>query len=54
MTKGGPQDATLFLILYIYQNAFQFFKMGYAATIAWVLFVIIMVIAVLQFRFARS
>ena len=54
MTKGGPQDATLFLILYIYQNAFQFFKMGYAATIAWVLFAIIMIITVVQFRFART
>ncbi len=54
MTRGGPQDATLFLILYIYQNAFQFFRMGYAATIAWVLFVIIMLVTVVQFRFART
>ena len=54
MTKGGPQDATLFMILYIYQNAFEFFKMGYAATIAWVLFAIIMIVTVVQFRFART
>lgn len=53
MTQGGPQDSTLFVVLYIYRNAFEFFKMGYAATIAWLLFWIIMFFTALQFRFAR-
>jgi multiple sugar transport system permease protein len=53
MTGGGPRDATLFLVLYIYRNAFQYFRMGYAATLAWVLFVIIMIFTVLQFLLAR-
>ena len=54
MTKGGPQDATLFMILYIYNNAFEYFRMGYAATLAWILFLIIMLFTALQFRFART
>ena len=31
MTNGGPHDSTLFFVLYLYRNAFQFFKMGYAS-----------------------
>jgi multiple sugar transport system permease protein len=37
MTEGGPNNATMFYSLYLYQNAFQFFKMGYASAMAWVL-----------------
>jgi multiple sugar transport system permease protein len=53
MTKGGPQDSTLFLVLYIYRNAFEYFKMGYAATLSWVLFLIIMAFTAIQFFFAN-
>jgi multiple sugar transport system permease protein len=53
MTDGGPQDSTLFMVLYIYRNAFEYFKMGYAATLAWVLFLIIMVFTAIQFFFAN-
>jgi multiple sugar transport system permease protein len=42
MTGGGPKDATLFLVLYLYQKAFQQFQMGYASAMAWILFVIVM------------
>ncbi len=52
MTNGGPQDATLFMVLYVYQNGFQLYKMGYAATLAWLLFWIIMVFTFFQFRLA--
>lgn len=48
MTQGGPGDATTTLVYYIYNNAFQFFKMGYAAAVAWVLFAIIFVFTLLQ------
>ena len=44
MTNGGPNNATLFLLLYLYQNAFQYFKMGYASAIAWVLFIYILIL----------
>ena len=49
MTNGGPQNATLFVVLYVYLNGFRFFKMGYAATLAWILFWIIMAFTALQF-----
>lgn len=50
MTRGGPQNATLFLVLYLYQNGFNLFKMGYAATLSWVLFAIVMALTLLQLR----
>jgi multiple sugar transport system permease protein len=52
-TDGGPLDATLFFVLYIYRQAFQFFNMGYAAALAWVLFAIILVFTLLLFRSQR-
>ena len=50
LTKGGPNNSTLLLSLYLYQNAFQYLKMGYASAIAWVTFAIIMVFTLLVFR----
>ena len=49
-TNGGPLDATLFFVLYIYRQAFQFLSMGYASALAWVLFIIIMALTVVLFR----
>jgi multiple sugar transport system permease protein len=53
MTRGGPQDSTLFMVLYIYRNGFEYFRMGYAATLSWLLFLIIMLLTAIQFRFAN-
>jgi len=50
MTQGGPHYATYFMVLYIYDSAFEYLKMGYAAALAWVLFVVIMILTVLVFR----
>lgn len=50
MTKGGPADATLFTVLYIYRNAFEYSKFGYAAALSWLLFVIIIFFTFFQFR----
>lgn len=47
MTNGGPKDATLFFVLYLYRKAFQQFNMGYASAMAWVLFIIIMALTLL-------
>ena len=54
MTKGGPLDATLSITMYMYQQGFTFFHQGYASAIAYVLFVIVALIAFLQFKFLRS
>lgn len=53
MTGGGPQDATLFYVLYLWQRAFQDFQVGYACALAWVLFVAILALTLLCFRTAR-
>ena len=50
MTKGGPGYSSLFYVLYLYQNAFFYFKMGYAAALAWILFVIILICTLLLLR----
>jgi multiple sugar transport system permease protein len=53
LTGGGPENATLFYVLYTYRNAFSWFKTGYAASLAWVLFLIILVMTALVFRFLQ-
>lgn len=50
LTRGGPGDATNTVVMDIYNQAFQYFQMGYAAAIAWVLFAIIMLITLVQWR----
>jgi multiple sugar transport system permease protein len=49
ITQGGPQNATLFLALYQYRVGFQNLKMGYAAAIAWVMFLITLVLTMAIF-----
>ncbi len=51
MTDGGPENSTLFVVLNIYRNGFQFFNMGYASALAWELFIIVIgltIVAVLR------
>ena len=48
--SGGPARSTLVYALYLYQNAFQFFKMGYASAMAWILLLIVIVCTTLVFR----
>jgi raffinose/stachyose/melibiose transport system permease protein len=54
MTNGGPLDATLVPGLYLYRQAFQANKYGYASAMALILFVIMMVFSVLNLRFVKS
>jgi multiple sugar transport system permease protein len=49
MTDGGPENSTLFVVLNIYRNGFQFFNMGYASALAWELFVIVIGLTIAQF-----
>jgi multiple sugar transport system permease protein len=51
MTSGGPQNATLFYVLYTYRTGIQYFDMGYAAVLAWILFFIILGLTLLVFRY---
>jgi len=50
MTQGGPEQSTLSYMLYLYRNAFKYFKMGYAAALAWVLFVLVLLLTLAVFR----
>ena len=47
---GGPAEATLFYNIYLYNNAFRYLNMGYASALAWVLFVIVLLLTLLVFR----
>jgi multiple sugar transport system permease protein len=50
MTRGGPGRASMVLVYYIYEHAFRWFGMGYAASIAFVLFVVILILTLIQLR----
>ncbi|WP_424768718.1 carbohydrate ABC transporter permease [Paenibacillus sp. sgz302251] len=47
---GGAENEGRFYMIYLYENAFSFFKMGYATAMAWILFVIIMLLTLLAFK----
>lgn len=51
-TSAGPVDSMLVPVLYLFNNAFKYFKMGYASALAWVLFVIILALTLVQLKLA--
>lgn len=53
-SEGGPNQSTLFIVLYIYKKAFQEYEMGYASALAWALFVIITICTWVAWRVSRS
>ncbi len=54
ITKGGPLKSTYLLGMKLYQEAFSYYKMGYASAISWVIFVTIMIVTLLLFRFSSG
>jgi len=50
MTNGGPVNSTLFYVLYLFRQAFNYYHMGYASAMAWILFAIILALTLLVFR----
>lgn len=54
LTNGGPANATNTLVMYIYQNGFKWFRMGYASAIAFVLFLIIFLVTMIQNKISSS
>jgi len=54
MTQGGPADSTLFYVYYLFNQAFRYFNMGYASALAWILFIIILIATLVQFRLASK
>jgi ABC-type sugar transport system permease subunit len=54
MTQGGPEDKTRFVAMFIYDQAFQYHRLGYASAVAGVLFLIIVVLTLVSFRLSRN
>ncbi len=54
MTEGGPARSTSVLVHYLYQNAFEYFKMGYASAIAYVLFFLVFIITLIQLKRSKD
>lgn len=54
LTNGGPNYATHFYFLHIYNEAWVSFRMGYASALAWVLFLIVMLVTLLNFKFSKT
>ena len=54
MTGGGPVNATNIIVMYLYEQAFHFFRMGYASAVAYVLFTIVFALTLLQFYALRK
>ena len=50
VTSGGPDNASQMIVPYLFENAFKFYRMGYASAIAWVLFLMILLLTLLVFR----
>lgn len=54
MTRGGPNDATLFYVLLLYFEAFESHNMGYASALAWVLLAVVLLLTLVVMRLARK
>ncbi len=53
MTNGGPAGSTTTISYYIYNNAYQWFNMGYAASIAWFLFIVVLILTLINWHFSQ-
>ena len=53
MTAGGPNNSTLFYAYHLFRQAFQYFRMGYASALAWILFVIVLMLTLTQLWLGR-
>ncbi len=54
MTEGGPAGATTTIVYYIYNNAFRWFRMGYASAISWVLFILMFIFTIIQWKYKKG
>lgn len=54
MTEGGPARSTSVLVHYLYQNAFEYFRMGRASAIAYILFFLVLIITLIQLKYSKK
>ena len=53
-TEGGPMNATLFYVLYLYRQGWENLRMGYASALAWILFLIVLMVTGIQFQLGKK
>ncbi|MBC7320930.1 sugar ABC transporter permease [bacterium] len=53
ITQGGPNYASYFYVLNLFKHAFQYYHMGYASALAWILFVVVLILTIIAFRIAN-
>ena len=53
MTKGGPLDASTMIVIHIFRTAFVYYHMGYASAMAYLLFLVILALTVIQWRLQK-
>jgi multiple sugar transport system permease protein len=53
ITQGGPNYASYFYVLNLYKHAFHYYHMGYASALAWILFLIVLLLTILAFRISN-
>ena len=53
LTQGGPLGSTKVLVFYVYEQAFQFFEMGYASAISYFLFALLFILTMIQVKYLR-
>jgi multiple sugar transport system permease protein len=53
LTSGGPLGSTKGLVFFVYEQAFQFFEMGYASAVSYILFALLFVLTMIQVRYFR-
>jgi multiple sugar transport system permease protein len=53
MTSGGPKNSTLFFVYHLFNEAFRYGHMGYASAMAWILFLIVMALTIVQLRLSK-
>ena len=54
MTRGGPEDSSRTIVMYIQEQGFDWFRMGYASSLAYILFAIVLMLTLLQLRYMRT
>jgi multiple sugar transport system permease protein len=54
LTRGGPANSTLTVMLYMYQQGFGVYQLGYAAAVAYMLFLVVLIFSLAQFRLMRT
>ncbi len=54
MTNGGPEDKTRFVAMFVYEQAFKYQRLGYASAVAWILFLLIVLLTLMTFRISKN